>query len=174
MLQSPQLEPLKKARGKMTANNVTRMLDAKKVAYQAFEVPAVKLSALEVADYLGLSPGEVFKTIVCKRLSPGKHILALVPATSEVNSKKLASALNDKKIAITSQDEAERMTGLLSGGISPLALLNKGFQVVIDASAHEREHIIVSAGQRGLQVRISVDALARLTQARFAEIAEKK
>lgn len=154
----------------MTANNVTRMLDAKNIAYLAYEIPAFKLSALEVAEYLGKSPQEIFKTIVFKRSPSGKAILALVPATGEVDSRKLAAALNEKKIMLTTQNEAEKLTGLLSGGISPLALINKGFQVVIDESAKTKEAIIISAGQRGLQVRIGTSDLSHLTQARFADI----
>lgn len=156
-----------------TTNNVTRMLDAKKIAYQAFELPAEKLSALEVTALLDLPAEQIYKTIVFKRSGPGKPVLALVPAPCEVDAKKLASALGEKKMLLTTQNEAEQLTGLLSGGISPLALLNKGFQVVMDASAETRENMLISAGQRGLQVRIGVKDLWRLTHARFANIAEK-
>jgi len=155
----------------MVANNVTRMLDARKIAHTAFEVPAEKLSALEVASLLNISPNMVFKSIVAKREKAGRPILALVPATGEVDAKALAANLKEKKIHVTTQNEAEAMTGLLAGGISPLALINKGFQVLIDASAQEMEAIIISGGQRGLQIRINPQDLAKLTNARFAKIA---
>ena len=151
-------------------NNVTRMLAARKIAFTALEVPAQKLSALEVAEILHLEPEIVFKTIVAKREKSRKHILALVPATGEVDTKALAACLKEKKVSITTQSEAEALTGLRAGGISPLALINKGFQVVIDASAQELKEILVSAGQWGLQIRIAPKDLAKLTNARFAPI----
>ncbi len=154
----------------MISNNVTRMLDARKTRFQAFEVPAEKLSALEVADILKIPPDDVYKTIVAKHAKPGKPILAVVPGHLEVDTKKLAAALGEKKVFITTLSEAEALTGLLAGGISPLALINKGFQVLIDASAQNKETILVSAGQRGLQVRLSPLDLGKLCNARFADI----
>jgi len=155
----------------MNANNVTRMLEARKVAFSALDVPVQKLSALEVAEILNIPPDMVFKTIVARREKGGKLILALVPATGEVDNKALAACLNEKKVHVTSQSEAEALTGLQAGGISPLALINRGFQVVIDSSAQELEALLVSAGQWGLQIRLNPKDLAKLTNARFAPIA---
>jgi Cys-tRNA(Pro)/Cys-tRNA(Cys) deacylase len=152
-------------------NNVTRFLDAKKVAYETFEIPTEKLSALEVAEILKVPPESVYKTIVAKRGGPGKPILAIVPGPLEVDLKKLAAAVKEKKVFITAMHEAEEMTGLQAGGISALALINKGFQVVIDASAQTLDVVMVSAGQRGLQVRLAPGDLARLVNGRFADVA---
>ena len=154
----------------MTTNNVTRMLEARKVAFEALEVPNQKLSALEVSAYLSIPPERIFKTIVVRREKSGKPILALVPATGEVDVKALAAALKEKKVHVTTQHEAEALTGLLAGGISPLALINKGFQVVVDASAEGLESMLVSGGQWGLQIRIAPKDLVKLTNARFAPI----
>jgi len=71
-------------------NNVTRMLDAQEIIYTAFEIPLVKLTALEVCDHLQIPPEEVFKTIVLRPEKSGKPVLAVVPATGEVDPKKLA------------------------------------------------------------------------------------
>ncbi len=156
----------------MTAsNNVTRMLEARKVNFEAFEIPAEKLSALEVAELLKVDPFSVFKTIVVKRGKPGKPILAIVPGPLEVDLKKLAGAVNEKKVFIPTMKEAEDLTGLLAGGISALALINKGFQVLIDRSASKLESVMVSAGQRGLQVRLAPGDLVKLVNARFVDIA---
>ena len=156
----------------MTAsNNVTRMLEARKVNFEAFEIPAEKLSALEVAELLKVDPFSVFKTIVVIRSKPGKPILAIVPGPLEVDLKKLADTVDEKKVFIPTMKEAEELTGLLAGGISALALINKGFQVLIDKSASEMESVLVSAGQRGLQVRLAPGDLAKLVNARFADIA---
>jgi Cys-tRNA(Pro)/Cys-tRNA(Cys) deacylase len=71
------------------------------------------------------------------------------------------------------RDALEQITGLQAGGISPLALLNKGFQVVIDSSAKEHAEIHVSGGQRGLNLRLAVNDLIRLTNARLASIRQE-
>ena len=154
----------------MPANNVTRLLDSRKIPYKAFELPPEKLGALETARLLGVPAEIVYKTIVVTRPKPGKLILAVIPGPNRVDLKLLAAALNEKKVSLPTEREAEQLTGLQAGGISPLALLNKGFQVVIDASAQNLAEVHVSGGQRGLNVRLPVSALAGLTRARFAEI----
>ena len=154
----------------MVTNNITRMLDAKKVPYTAFELPPEKLSAIETARYLGVPLEQVFKTIVVKREGKGKTILAVVPGSAEVDLKRLAKTLGEKKLQLPSEHEAEQITGLLAGGISPLALINKGFQVVLDSSARKYGEIHVSGGQRGLNIRLPVEGFIELTNARLAEI----
>jgi len=160
-------------------NNVTRLLDAHKIAYEARELPVEKLGAEEAARVMGVPPEQVFKTIVVTRdrqalASRGKKsILALVPGPASVSLKKLASFLGEKKLYLPTEREAEQLTGLQAGGISPLALINKGFQVVIDLVAHNHETIYVSGGQRGLDIHLPVDALVRLTNARFGDIVQE-
>lgn len=151
-------------------NNVTRMLDSHKVKYTAYELPAEKLGALETARLLDVEAAAVFKTIVVTRDKPKKPLLAVVPGNSSVDLKLLAAALNEKKVYLPTEREAEELTGLLAGGISPLALINKGFQVVIDSSAQNFDEIHVSGGQRGLNIKLLVADLAKLTNARFANV----
>jgi Cys-tRNA(Pro)/Cys-tRNA(Cys) deacylase len=153
-------------------NNVTRFLDARKIAYTVFEIPPEKLGALEVAHLLDVEPASVFKTIVITREKPRKPVLAVVPAPAQVDLKRLAMALGEKKVYLPTEREAEQLTGLQAGGISPLALINKGFQVMIDVSAQNFPAIHISGGQRGLNIRLSPGDLARLTNARFAEISQ--
>jgi len=154
----------------MKPNNVTRLLDQRKIPYTAYELPAEKLGALEAAEYLGVAPNLVYKTIVVTRQGQGKPILAVVPGDREVDLKALASAVGEKKLQLPSEREAERLTGLQAGGISPLALINRGFQVVIDASAQALPEFYISGGQRGLNICLTPSALASLTNARFAAI----
>jgi Cys-tRNA(Pro)/Cys-tRNA(Cys) deacylase len=154
----------------MSTNNVTRLLEAKKIPYTAFELPAEKLGALETARLLNIPPDQVYKTIVVRRDGKGKSILAIVPGPAEVDLKLLARALGEKKLHLPSEREAEQLTGLQAGGISPLALINKGFQVVLDSNAQLYKEIHVSGGQRGLNIRLPVEALVRLTNARLAKI----
>jgi len=150
-------------------NNVTRLLDSKKIPYKAFELPTDKLGADETARLLGLDPELVYKTIVVTR-PKGKPILAVIPGPHRVDLKLLAAALGEKKVGLPTEREAEALTGLQAGGISPLALANKGFLVMISSEAADRMEVHVSGGQRGLNIRLPVEALAELTRARFAVI----
>lgn len=154
----------------MKPNNVTRLLDSRGIPYHAYELPSEKLGALETARLLGLPPDIVYKTIVVTREGHGKPILALVPGPTEVDLKALAKALGEKKLHLTTQREAERLTRLQAGGISPLALLNRGFQVVVDSAAQAHTEIHVSGGQRGLNISLPVTSLLELTGALLAPI----
>ncbi len=154
-----------------TRNNITRLLDSQKITYQIFELTSEeKTGAVETATQLGVSPEIVFKTIVVTRIGKGKPILAIVPAPSEVDLKLVATAVNEKKVTLPTQKEAEQLTGLQAGGISPLALINKGFQIILDQSARSFPEIHISGGQRGLNIRLPVEALLQLTHAKLAEI----
>jgi len=154
----------------MPTNNITRLLDSRKVRYTAFELPAEKLGAQETACLLKVPVELVYKTIVVTREGKGKPILAVLPGDREVDLKLLARALNEKKLRLPTEREAEAITGLQAGGISPLALINKGFQVVIDKAAQSRKEIHISGGQRGLNICLPVNELVKLTNARFAEV----
>lgn len=159
-------------------NNVTRMLDAKKVPYKAFETPAEKLGAIETAQFLNVPIEIVYKTVVLTRQqenhSPSalkkKSILAIIPGNYVVDLKSLAKEMGERKILLPTEREAEQLTGLQAGGISPLALINKGFQVIVDDSASAHDWIHISGGQRGLNILIPVVNLLRLTQARLGKI----
>ena len=117
------------------------------------------------------NPELVFKTIVALRPKGGKHILAVIPATTQLNLKVLAKEVGEKKIQLSTHNEAQKLTGLETGGISPLALVNKGFQVVIDSSAESHPQIYISGGQRGLNIQLNPDNLIKLTNARVSDIA---
>ena len=151
-------------------NNVTRFLDSRKISYIAFETPVEKLGALETAKFLNVLPETIFKTIVVARDKPRKPILAVIPGPNSVDLKLLAAFLGEKKVYLPTEREAEQLTGLQAGGISPLALINKGFQVLIDSAAQNYDEIHVSGGQRGLNVKLPVADFVRLTNARVALI----
>src|SRR5512140_3968155 len=137
----------------MPANNVTRLLDSRKIPYQAFELSEEKRGALETAALLGVEPEVVYKTIVVTR-PKGKPILAVIPGPNRVDLKLLAAAAGEKKLNLPTEREAEELTGLQAGGISPLALINKGFQVFVDAAAQSLPEIHISGGQRSLNIRL--------------------
>lgn len=152
-------------------NNVTRMLAAKKVAFAAHELPAEKLGGEEAAAYLGVPAEQMFKTMVAVRASGGKPVLALVPAPAQLSLKALGRAL-DAKLQLASLAQAEQLTGLQTGGISPLALIGKGFDTVLDQSALDFETIYLSGGQRGINISMNPKDLVALTRARVVGIAE--
>jgi len=157
-------------RDSMPVNNVTRFLDSRKVKYQVFETPAEKLGATETARILKVDPEVVFKTMVITRDKPRKPILAVVPGSWNVDLRLLAVAVAEKKVYLPTEREAEQLTGLQAGGISPLALINKGFQVVLDSSAQKHMEIHISGGQRGMKIKLPVEDLIKLTNARLASI----
>ena len=157
----------------MPTNNVTRMLDGLKIPYTAFKLPAEKLGAIETARQLGVPQEMVFKTIVVKRDKPGKPLLVVIPGNHEVDLKTLAAFLGEKKVLLPTQREAETLTSLQAGGISPLALINKGFLVIIAQSASQFEQIHISGGQRGLNLRLPVAALIEICRAIVAQVSKR-
>ena len=157
----------------MVKNNVTRFLDLHGIPYQTFELPPEKLSAVEAANILGVDPELVYKTIVVTREARGKPILALVPGNCELDLKALARNLGEKKVYLATHKQAEQLTGLQTGGISPLALVQRGFQVVVDISAQSLDEIYISGGKRGLNIRIPTEALITLTDAEVGSISRE-
>lgn len=148
--------------------NSMRLLDTQGVRYEALPFPDTIHSAIDVATYCGLPLAHIYKTLVVV-LSQGKPALVLVAGDREMQLKRLAQALGEKKLRMATQKEAEEWTGLKVGGISALALSHRGFPVYIDCAAAALEEIIVSAGQRGMDVRLTVTDLVRVTGAAFVE-----
>jgi Cys-tRNA(Pro)/Cys-tRNA(Cys) deacylase len=122
----------------------------------------------EAAAKLGVDPARVFKTLVCA--ADGDLIMALVPSSSRLDLKALARALGVKKADLADPAVAERTTGYVVGGISPLGG-RKRLPTLIDDSALSLDTLYVSAGRRGLQVELSPADLVRLTDGTTAQIA---
>ncbi len=156
----------------MVKNNVVRLLENRKIPHTVFELPAEKLGARETAALLGVPPSQVFKTIVVQRTS-SKVVLVVIPGDREVDLKAVAALLGEKKVHLPSERQAEMLTQLQAGGISPLALLNKGFSVIIDRRALEWEQIHISGGQRGLNIRLAPKDLIALCQAKVADVSRE-
>ncbi len=148
--------------------NSMRLLEQQKVDYITHEFPDTIHSADGVADYLGKPRDSVYKTLVV--LPPaGKPMLVMVAGSRELDLKKLAKAVGAKKVQMASHKEAEQLTGLLTGGISALALLHKNFSVYLDQPALQLERILVSAGKRGVNLDLPVQDLIRVTRAKVIE-----
>jgi len=148
--------------------NSMRVLDSLKIAYEVHTFSPEVHSADEVASILGFLPSEVYKTLVVMR-DKGRPLLVMVGADLELDLKKLAKAVGEKRLRMGTRKEAESLTRLKVGGISALALLSKGFEVLIDQRALGLESILVSAGQRGINLRLRVDGLIRATGAKAVE-----
>ncbi|MEU5718983.1 Cys-tRNA(Pro) deacylase [Streptomyces sp. NPDC020403] len=121
----------------------------------------------EAAEALGVAPGRVFKTLVAD--VDGELVVAVVPVAGSLDLKALASAVGGKRAAMADPAAAERTTGYVRGGISPLGQ-RKRLRTVLDASADTHPTICVSAGRRGLEVELSPTDLAALTGAVLAPI----
>jgi Cys-tRNA(Pro)/Cys-tRNA(Cys) deacylase len=149
----------------------TALLAKQKVAHSLhpYDVSpdAANYGAL-VATAIGADPARVFKTLVTE--VDGALTVAVVPVTGELDLKALAAAAGGKRAAMADRAVAERVTGYVRGGISPLGQ-RKRLPTVIDRTALEDEQIYVSAGRRGLQVQLAPSDLVRLTQATVASIA---
>jgi len=145
--------------------NSMRMLDQRKISYTVREFPDTIHSADGVADYFNMPHNVVYKTLVVLP-TKGKPVLVMISGSTELNLKKLAQAIGQKKMQMASKKEAEQLTGLQTGGISALALTHKNFNVYIDIPALELDKILVSAGQRGVNLELSVQDLIKITNAK--------
>lgn len=148
-----------------------RVLEGKKTSYEVLMYPDSMRDAEEIALSLGLPAEVVFKTLVVLPPEPGKKpMLVMIPANRQLNLKQLAAEVGAKKVKMATHAEAEAMTGLQVGGISALALLNKSFAVYIDRSSLVVPLVCVSAGKRGLQIRMATSDLIKLTNARPVDV----
>ena len=123
---------------------------------------------LEAAAALGVPPGRLFKTLVAT--VDGKLAVAVVPVAGSLDLKALAAALGGKRAAMADPAAAERATGYVTGGISPLGHRQR-LPVVVDASATGWDTVYASAGRRGLQMELAPADLVRLAAATVAPIA---
>ena len=124
---------------------------------------------IEAVERLGLDPERVFKTLVV--VTPaGDHAVAVVPVARTLDLKALATTLRVKSVAMADPTDAERVTGYLRGGISPLGQKRR-LPTVVDASAEAFETVFVSGGQRGLEIELAPADLVGLTGATVAAVA---
>jgi Cys-tRNA(Pro)/Cys-tRNA(Cys) deacylase len=148
----------------------TVALDAAGVAYtvRAYEHdPAAPSYGLEAAAVLGADPARVFKTLLAA--VDGRLVVAVVPVSGQLDLKALAAAVGGKRAEMAQPRDAERATGYVVGGISPLGQ-RKAHPTVVDASALEHASVLVSGGRRGLDVELAGEDLVRLTRAVTAPI----
>lgn len=136
--------------------------------------PANRSFGLEAAEQLGLDPDRVFKTLIVIVEAPADPRLAaacaVVPVSMHLSLKAMAAELSVKRVAMCPAEEAERLTGYLVGGISPIGQ-RRALTTVIDETALLFDEIFVSGGRRGLDIGLTPVDLAAATGGRFADIA---
>ncbi|MGN6697651.1 MAG: Cys-tRNA(Pro) deacylase [Thermomicrobiales bacterium] len=145
---------------------------AAKIAYNVHEYthdPHAESYGLEAATVLGLDPARVFKTLIAA-VDERQLTVAIVPVTARLNLKALAAATGGKRAEMADPAAAERATGYVLGGISPLGQRRR-LPTVLDASALDQPTIFVSGGRRGLEIELAPADLVRLTAATIAPIA---
>ena len=154
---------------------MTPGVDAARAAGIAFEIaryehdPRAEAYGLEAANALGVAAERVFKTLVAK-LDDDHLAVAIVPVSAQLDLKAFARALGARRASIAPPDEAQRATGYVVGGISPLGQ-RRELATALDESANTQETIYVSAGRRGLEIVLAPTDLAMLTSAVVAPIA---
>ena len=154
---------------------MTPAVDAVKAAGVDFEVvqyehdPSAESYGLEAAETLGVPPECVFKTLLAK-LDGKSLVVGMVPVAMRLDLKALAAAAGGRKAEMADPAEAQRATGYVLGGISPLGQKRR-LVAVLDGSAMEQERVYVSGGRRGLEIVLAPADLVRLTGARVASIA---
>jgi Cys-tRNA(Pro)/Cys-tRNA(Cys) deacylase len=149
----------------------TLALTKAKIAHTVHEYghdPAAESYGAEAAELMGTDPRRVFKTLLAT--VDGSLHVAVVPVAGSLDLKALAAAVGGKRAAMADPALAERTTGYVRGGISPLGQ-RKRLPTVLDETALEHPTVFVSAGRRGLEVELAPDDLSRLTAARVAPIA---
>lgn len=162
------------AHGKIEKTNAARLLDRAKIAYELvpYRVDEEHLAATHVAEELGEDIGSVFKTLVLRGDRTG-HFVCVVPADHEVDLKAAARVSGNKKADLIPMKELLPVTGYIRGGCSPIGM-KRAFPTYIHSSCLGLSEIYVSAGVRGLQIRIAPDALIAFTRAETADLIRKE
>ena len=154
---------------KSDRTNVMRVLDQKKIVYEAHTYdPDPTLSGEEIAKILGENADQVFKTLVTSGKS-GEYYVFVTPVKGELDLKKAAKACGEKAVAMIKQKELLPLTGYVHGGCSPIGM-KKPFRTFIHQSANEFDRVFVSAGKVGFQIEIAPSDLIAVTGCVVADI----
>ncbi|SER38324.1 Cys-tRNA(Pro)/Cys-tRNA(Cys) deacylase [Granulicatella balaenopterae] len=150
---------------KVIKTNAVRMIEQKKIPYTVheYEWDEQNLDAMHVAHDMGVSPEEIYKTIVLHGDKTG-YLAACVAGDMELNLKALAKVSGNKKVELIPVKDLEKLTGYVRGGCSPIGM-KKQFPTYIDEVAKEQKTIRVSGGKRGIQIELTPEDLQKMTRA---------
>ena len=151
----------------------TKLLKANKIDFSIHEYEHdanAKSFGLEAAEKLNLRVEEVFKTLLVT--DEKNYFVAILPVHHQLNLKKVAQAVGAKKLKMSDPKDAERLTGYLVGGISPVGQ-KKRLKTVIDQRAVQLENLYVSGGKRGLDIGLKPQDLAKVLSATFADVLDE-
>ncbi|MFT8361625.1 MAG: Cys-tRNA(Pro) deacylase [Sporolactobacillus sp.] len=152
--------------------NAMRLLDAEKIAYQAqtYDISDGLIDGLSVARKCGEDPASVYKTLVTQGHS-GEFYVFVVPVANELDLKKAAASVGEKKVEMIHVKDIQKYTGYIRGGCSPIGM-KKLFTTIIDDSAAMLDHIVVSGGKKGLQIILSVPDLLKAAHAELKPVSK--
>jgi Cys-tRNA(Pro)/Cys-tRNA(Cys) deacylase len=158
----------------MKKTNAARILDRLKIKYELIEykVDEDDLSAVHVAESAGLPTEKVYKTLVLRGDKNGISV-CIVPGGKEIDLKKAAAVSSNKKAGMIKMNELEPLTGYIRGGCSPIGM-KKNYPVYIDQSAMNQPFIYISAGIRGMQIKINPADLVFVIKAFIADLVEEE
>jgi len=156
----------------MKNTNAARLLDAKGISYDLteYEVNEKDLSATTLAQKIGQDVEQIFKTLVLRGDKTGVFV-CVIPGSAEVDLKKAARVSGNKNCAMVQQRELLGLTGYIRGGCSPLGM-KKPYPIYIHETCQLFDQIYISAGQRGLQLKLNPEDLIRMTGAEVCDVAE--
>lgn len=157
-------------RGPVGATPAIRALEHAGVAHTVHPYdhdPGAASFGLEAAEALGVPPARVFKTLLAR--ADGRLVVGIVPVIAQLDLKALAAAVEARRATMADPADAERATGYVVGGISPLGQ-RRSLPTVLDESARGHATVYVSGGRRGLDVEVAPDDLVRLLDARVGAI----
>ena len=154
----------------MIKTNVMRLLDAAGISYEtgAYEVDENDLSGSHAADLMGVDHDRMYKTLVLKGGKNG-YLVCCIPVDEELDLKKAARASGEKKVEMIHVKDILGITGYIRGGCSPVGM-KKHFPTYIEETAQLYDTIMVSAGQRGVQVTLSPEDLRKYVEGTFISL----
>ena len=156
--------------GKTKKTNAIRLLETQQVPYELIEYEAAdgKIDGLSVAEKIGHPPKHVYKTLLTTA-GAGKYFVCIIPVEKELNLKKVAKEVGEKKIDLLPVKDLLAITGYIRGGCSPMGM-KKLFPTILDEEAINLPYIIVSGGKIGLQVKMTVEHLLLMTKGKTASV----
>ena len=154
----------------MVKTNVMRLLDAAKIPYETgtYEVDENDLSGSHAADLMGVDHDTMYKTLVLKGDKNG-HLVCCIPVDEELDLKKVAKAAGEKKVEMIHVKDMLAVTGYIRGGCSPIGM-KKHYPTYIEEMAQLHDTVMVSAGQRGIQVTLEPEALRAYVEGTFVSL----